>query len=168
MPGARITWWRGREVLRQYEAQMVMNVSAACMDVIAYMNREMAKPKHGVIYRKKGRKVGGKRGRGIAGWERSGKGLRTDKGRLRSGLWQASRPDEYPAVSEGAFRRSITYQIRRRGLRIIGRIGSALAYARALELGTRHMAPRAPFRRAIKERRKRILRLLSLRRRVAA
>jgi HK97 gp10 family phage protein len=85
---------------------------------------------------------------------------RTSRGKYRKVVGalgsNPSKPGEPPHKQTGALRASITYRVEQdaNGIKII--VGSALPYARVLELGSSRMAPRPFLRRALKENAERI------------
>lgn len=69
--------------------------------------------------------------------------------RRRNRVHQASAPGQPPAPDTGLLRASVTHQDGSDAAGLYQDIGSALAYALYLELGTRHIAPRPWLRPAL-------------------
>lgn len=87
---------------------------------------------------------------------RTGRMYRVPGGTKR--LYTASAPGEAPAPRTGRLANSFEVVPRTR-FRVL--VGSPLEYARFLEVGTRHIAPRPYFRRTFNEERPTLRRLLS-------
>jgi len=71
-----------------------------------------------------------------------------------------SAPGEPPGAKTGTLRRSITWEIDKKGNELIGRIGTNLIYSLPLEFGTSKMSARPFLRPALEKNKGRIAKIL--------
>jgi phage gpG-like protein len=96
------------------------------------------------------------------GVKKGGKIVRKVKGMKGKNIYGAfpSAPGEPPRKQTGRLRASVTHEVDR--AKLTARVGTNVKYARVLEFGGKHIAPRPWLRRALAESQSRIKEILGL------
>jgi HK97 gp10 family phage protein len=134
--------WSGEQFVAQVEAKARRNVEAACIHVQNQVRFLISTPSRTVTYAQRKNRKGEMKTKKILGPRGSNR----------------SKPGEAPHKDTGTLRSSIAHQMQEGPS---GLVGSALAYARHLELGTKKMAPRPYLRRTLAQEKPAIVEIIT-------
>lgn len=160
--------WNGQAFLDKVDKQLYDAMAQACEVVRRDAMKSMGPGTGRIYFRRRSGKAGGHWEKLVfEGGEYVLKSGKTNKegGDAMSQyiMHQASSPGDPPAPDTGTLRRSLFWEVVRKGNMVLGYVGSNLKYAAALEYGTKDgkIAPRPYLRPARNKNRDRIVKIIA-------